>query len=227
MSPNMEIGDVREIVHLHGNGLTIVNGYDFPYHFPHSMTLFQPSQDQYDGQNLAKDSEGKTNFIKWFEMHSRRTIVSMIDTYGGNVSNLKCLGPGSYEIELSTYSPTGIVVSDSNGDETLWNLDSEQYRSIRGGDDLVNRYEGGKYVFDNGQNAINGEFPSVGFMFNMYDTFITGMERTLRMTVPKDKDFNKLVLKFGWEVRDRLQGKMQAIVRVNENVAFDCVVGED
>ena len=39
MSPNIDIGNER-LTHIYGNGLTIVNGFDLPYHFPHSMTLF-------------------------------------------------------------------------------------------------------------------------------------------------------------------------------------------
>lgn len=59
--------------------------------------------------NLAKDSEGKTNFIRWYEKHSRKTVVSLNDEYGGNVSTLRILGKGSYELDLATYSPTNII----------------------------------------------------------------------------------------------------------------------
>lgn len=38
---------------LVANGLTIVNSFvEKPYHFPHTMTLFQPSRDRYDDPNL-------------------------------------------------------------------------------------------------------------------------------------------------------------------------------
>lgn len=47
-----------------------------------------------------------------------------------------------------------------------------------------------KYVFDNGRNT------KVGFMFNLYDNFITGSKRTLKVRVPKDTDFNQLHLRF-------------------------------
>lgn len=48
MSSNVDIGGGVED-RIHGNGLTIVNSrLDRPYYFPNSMTLFQPSQDQYD-----------------------------------------------------------------------------------------------------------------------------------------------------------------------------------
>lgn len=47
MSPNIDIG--LDMPRIHGNGLTIVNAYlDKPYHFPHSMTLFQPGQENYE-----------------------------------------------------------------------------------------------------------------------------------------------------------------------------------
>ena len=96
---------------IHGNGMTIVNStLDTPFYFPSSMTLFQPSRDEYDSDNLWKDIQsGSTNFIRWYEEHSRKTIVSLNDEYGGNVSNLKILGRGSYQLELATYSPTNII----------------------------------------------------------------------------------------------------------------------
>ena len=130
MSPNIDVGSRN----IHGNGLTIVNSYlDKPYHFPHSMTLFQPSQEQYDGLNLAKEN-GVVDFIDWYERHSRKTIVSINETYGGNVSEMKFLGSGSYELVLGTYSPTDIIVSNHSGtEETDIRLDLDTYRKIRAG----------------------------------------------------------------------------------------------
>ena len=227
MSPNIDIGNAS-MTHIHGNGLTIVNGFDFPYHFPHSMTLFQPSQDQYDGQNLEKDENGgTTNFIDWYKKHNRRTIVSMKELYGGNVTDIKCLGPGSYELDLATYSPTDIVVVDPYGEQTWWKLNSETFRKIRSGEDLVNNYIDRKYVFDNCQEeSETGKMSTVGILFNMYDTFITGNDRILKMKVPKDKDFNKLFLKFEWKVLHEVPGKMEAVVVVNENNVFEYVTGD-
>jgi hypothetical protein len=61
-------------------------------------------------------------------------------------------------------------------------------------------------------------------MFNMYDTFITGNDRILKMHIPRDKDFNKLLLKFDWKVEDPLKrgltGDFEATVVVNEEEAF-------
>ena len=91
-----------------GNGLTIVNGYDIPYHFPHSMTLFQPSQNEYESSNVER-------FVNWFEKHNRKTLVSLNETYGTNISELKVLGAGSYELELATYSPTDLVLYSPDG----------------------------------------------------------------------------------------------------------------
>ena len=114
MSPNIEIEEGN--VHIHGNGLTIVNAYiDSPYHFPHSMTLFQPSQEQYDGANLAKEPPVNfRKFIEWYEKYSRRTVVRFSENYGGNVSTLQCMGQGSYQLTLGTYAPSEIIVSDES-----------------------------------------------------------------------------------------------------------------
>lgn len=77
-------------------------------------------------------------------------------------------------------------------------------------------------MFDNGQDeSEDGRVSTVGIMFNMYDTFMTGNDRILRMSVPKDKDFNKLFLKFEWKVLDDVPGDMEAVVVVNENVVFE------
>ena len=74
-----------------------------------------------------------------------------------------------------------------------------------------------KYVFDNG-----GIGTKVGFDFNLYDNFITGNERTLRLVVPKDKDFNKLHLRFTCDVhhKDFLLGYYEYIVYVGDYEAY-------
>ena len=74
-----------------------------------------------------------------------------------------------------------------------------------------------KYVFNNG-----GIGTKVGFDFNLYDNFITGNERTLRMVVPKDKDFNKLHLRFTCNVhhKDFLLGYYEYIVYVGDYEAY-------
>lgn len=187
MSPNIDVG-TQASSHIHGNGLTIVNSFlDRPYHFPHSMTLFQPSQDQYIKSTID-------DFIDWYEKHSRKTIVSMMETYGTNVSTMTCMGSGSYELELATYSPTDIIVTNPDGtEETDIRLDLETYRNIRAGKDPENKYmvfqgEDGtrkkKYVFNNGITDNGDNFGKVGIMFNMFDTFITGKDRILKMHIP-------------------------------------------
>ena len=125
---------------LISNGLTIVNSFvDKPYHFPHTMTLFQPSRDRYDDPNLQKDEKGLTPFITWYKNHNRKTVVSLVQDYGDNISKLNCIGAGSYEIELATYSPTGIVVEPS--DETMpIPLNMDKFREIRADEDEKNKY---------------------------------------------------------------------------------------
>ena len=83
-------------------------------------------------------------------------------------------------------------------------------------------YESGQYIFDNAQLDYQNEekewkYGEVGLMFNMYDTFITGNDRILKMQVPMDKDYNKLILKFDWQVLTELLGQVEAVVEVNEN----------
>ena len=207
MSTNLPIGRPNNNSLL-GNSLTFMNGVEFPYTFPNSMTLFQPSQDQYEKSSVKA-------FVEWYEKHDRKTRVKLNDTYGGNVTTLKYLGPGSYDLVLATYSPTNIVLKDGTPDELWIDLDSSTFREKRSVNDGT--YEKGQYVFDNGKKG------DVGLMFNMYDTFITGRDRILKMSIPKDKDFNKLILKFEWRVLTELIGDVEAVVEVNENK----VPGED
>lgn len=74
-----------------------------------------------------------------------------------------------------------------------------------------------KYVFDNG-----GIGTKVGFDFNLYDNFITGNERTLRLVVPKDKDFNQLHLRFKCIMHHQkeLLGEHEYIVFVGDYEAY-------
>ena len=97
------------------------------------MTLFQPSQEHYKGSNLARVN-GITDFITWYETHSRKTRVSLLDTYGTNVSTLTCFGSGSYGLELATYSPTDLVLSYGTLAPEYIKLNSETYRAIRNGE---------------------------------------------------------------------------------------------
>ena len=214
MSPTVDIGTSDQgSLHMFGNGLTVVNGYGTPYHFPHSMTMFQPSQSEYRESNIEP-------FIEWCKDHNRKTMVSFKETYGSNTSELKCLGNGSYELELATYSPTDLVLwSEDSSRKRGYRLNSETYRDIRAERDASNRYRSGKYIFDNGifDNEKEDEYTHVGFMFNLYDTFITGNDRILHMTVPRNSDYNSLVLKFDWmPVVDEIPGEMEVEITVNE-----------
>lgn len=109
-------------------------------------------------------------------------------------------------------------------------LNIDKFRQIRAEEDDKNEYkefietdEDGnevrtrKYVFDNG-----GIGTKVGFDFNLYDNFITGNERTLRLVVPKDKDFNQLHLKFTCCVHHdpALLGDYTYIVFVGDHEAY-------
>lgn len=219
---------------LISNGMTIVNSFvDSPYHFPHTMTLFQPSKDRYDDFNLEKEKwqNGITPFIDWYEKHNRRTVVSIPKEYGGNISKLKCLGAGSYELELATYGPTDLVMGNNEVDVPLT---IDKLREIRAGNDKNNKYEifdekddDGKYlkkyVFNNGicdgkDESDPNRFKPIGFKFNLYDNFITGQERTLRLHVPQDQDFDKLWLKFDCNVSHLkgLLGYYEYIVFIGE-----------
>ena len=62
---------------------------------------------------------------------------------------------------------------------------------MRVGEDKLNKYDNGNYIIHNGPVG-----SSVGFKFNLYDNFMSGQGRTLRVNVPADKDFNHLKLKF-------------------------------
>ena len=189
LAPLVDVGGT-----LYGNCMTVMNALqDEPFHFPDTLTLFQPGQSEYKYSVVEE-------FVKWYETHNRRTVVSSKDAYGGNVSDLRCLGVGSYELELSTYSPTEINIG---GRERVW-LDADTFRSIRSGEDSVNRYQDGKYIIDNSILDVDGEFQDVGIGFNLYDTFISGKDRILNVHVPVNPDFNNLYLKFGCELHKEI-----------------------
>ena len=218
MSPTIEVSQTNPT--MIGNGLTVVNGYDIPYHFPHSMTLFQTSEPTFfdlvaeqDGSDFDKgESVVKVveEFKEWFKTHNRKTVVSLDDgVYGGNVSTLKFLDNGSYELVLATYSPTDIVDGGGN-----WNhLDTDTFLDMRDADD--GSYQDGKYVFDNHKEG------DVGFVFNMYDTFITGKDRVMKIDVPRNNEFNKLQLKFRCKMLNKLSGPIEAVVEVDGRTVFN------
>jgi hypothetical protein len=49
-------------------------------------------------------------------------------------------------------------------------------------------------------------------MFNLYDTFISGNDRVMKVIVPRDPDFNRIMLKFDIEFAKNsgLLGDMEA-----------------
>ena len=55
-------------------------------------------------------------------------------------------------------------------------------------------------MFDNSawDNPSDNVFGDVGLMFNMYDTFMSGKDRILKMHVPVDKEFDQLKFKMEW-----------------------------
>ena len=65
--------------------------------------------------------------------------------------------------------------------------------------------------------SVDDQTDDIGFMFNLYDTFITGKERIIRMRVPVSRDFNELELKFDCEFvkSDILKEQIQWSVFVN------------
>lgn len=210
MSPTIAVGDTLGGVEgrtIYGNGLTIVNGTDDkPYHFPHTMTLFQPGQDQYVNSTINE-------FIEWYEQHNHRTMIGLNETYGTNVSTMMCYGANSYYIDLATYGPTDILLSQSRSwgkkDRSV-HLDSTTYRELRS----RGLRKDGKYIVD------NGDFKYVDFLFNLYDTFISGDDRIIQMSIPKDKDFNNLTLKFEWYplVKGELPKELEYYIYVNEDL---------
>lgn len=212
----IDIGNDDSDSHITGNHLTVLNGYGNPYHFSNSMTLFQPSQEQYDGPNLAK-VDGTTNFITWCKAHDRKFRVRLSDIYGGNVSPLKCLGPGSYEIDLATYGPTDIVL-DNEYEREYVSLTSETFRKIRNEEFETDLYDDKTYVIDNRRLDAGDDISDVGLMFNLYDTFITGKDRILSMGVPSDKDFNRLFLNFDCisHMEPDMAETMEVAVYINE-----------
>jgi len=226
------VDSANPIRNLVANGMTIVNSFvDKPYYFPHTMTLFQPSRSKYDDSNMEKDENGSTPFLEWYGRHNRKTVVSMLEEYGGNVSYLKCLGAGSYEIQLATYSPTELMLEHAGEDGTTkqvtTRLDDDQFRKMRSSNDeykeFVDYDENGeshivkKYVFDNGTDKTK-----VGFKFNLFDNFITGNDRTLRLSVPKDTDFNRLHLKFRCDAHHEpdLPGECEYVVFVDDHEEY-------
>ena len=68
-------------------------------------------------------------------------MVRLDETYGGNVTTLAYSGIGSYELDMATYSPPGIVLSNDGNSETTIQLNSETYRKTRNGEMQGHEYK--------------------------------------------------------------------------------------
>lgn len=112
------------------------------------------------------------------------------DEYGGNVSDLKFLGAGSYVLDLATYGPSALIPTDGS---SRIDLNSTTFREIRNGT------YGSSMTYADGRYSIYTCQDGVGFMFDLGDTFISGKDRKLRISIPRSSDYNKMYLKFEWE----------------------------
>jgi hypothetical protein len=83
------------------------------------------------------------------------------------------------------------------------------------------QYKDNKYIFDNGESG------PVGIMFNLFDTFITGNQRTLKIDVPVDQEFDKLIAKFDCVVVKEVYGQMEVSVLVNGKQKFHYLSDSD
>ena len=220
LSPCIDIGDGGLVF---GNALAVMNGHESPFAFKQSLTLFQTSHEKFfelqdeNGGNLV---DVVNDFKDWYESHNHKTRVSFKDLYGTNVATMKLVGPKSYDIVLPTYSPTDIVLMSgrqrSSSDKCI-RLISSTYRQLR----ADGHYIGKKYILDN--DDLDGGSEAVGFMFNLYDTFITESDRILKVQIPRDRDFNKKKLHFDWTVlRDPgLLGNLEVSILIGESTLFD------
>ena len=223
MSPDIDMEeDNMPHRQFFANGRVVVNDYHtLKEHgiMDNSLTLFQPGKSRYDDENLAKDANGLTDFIEWYRTHNRRTILEVVDVYGTNMTTLKYLGKCSYEMTVATYGPTDIYLY-GDGETTDVRLNSETYRAIRAGNSKVGQYNKGRYIIGK-----TGDAQSTGFMFNLYDNFVSGQDRKIRMTIPMDKDFNKLKFQFEWEIQleQGFLGDVEVVLQVGETKFVDGV----
>lgn len=213
MSPQIDVGNETHSFGdytLYGNGLAIVNGNGNSQWLPNSATLFQPSEEEYVKSNILE-------FIEWYEGRNGKTRVRLDDTYGTNVTKLKWLGNRSYEIWLSTYCPSHLLIMDDNGNVvSSHHMDNDTFREIRKGNYNDAKYDDGTYVFNNGDLKSR-----VGFMFNLYDSFISEQDRTISFDMPKDKDFNQLEISFDWMRYGDLDDDFDFYIMLNEEKVFD------
>lgn len=144
------------------------------------------------------------------------------------MSTIKCLGAKSYELELGTYCPDGLVFQDdselSSGKidyDSMIRLNSDTFREIRSGKSDNGKYE---YLGESNHHYVlnNKDGKDVGLLFNLYDSFISGNERILKVNVPRSKDFNSLTFMMSCHlINDNLIGDLQGQVFMNDQLVFD------
>ena len=159
-------------------------------------------------------------FQEWYNNHNHKTVVKTSDDYGSSVSRLKYLGTNSYELELGTYSPTNIVSFSKDGKQVEYqDLNESNFRNIRRNSSSTSN----SFSLSEGQYAIGssitGDDISVGFLFNLYDNFITGSDRILTIDVPPNSSSTKLKFECEWcpFVGDGLSLPSDMIVQVEVN----------
>lgn len=140
-----------------------------------------------------------TPFMEWYRQNNHKTRIKLNPTYGTNITTIASLGPSSYDMELPTYSPNYLIFMNGStlSSKDVWmGLNSTTFRNIRAGKQYLDTYENGKYIIDN--ERVTKDFPNVGLLMNLYDTFITEHDRVIRIRVEKDPDYNRFVLSFDW-----------------------------
>ena len=64
-----------------------------------------------------------------------------------------------------------------------------------------------------------------GIRFNLLNGFITGEDRVVKMTIPADKDFNELFLRFSWTAKNSMSDQVEFFASISgegvEKVVID------
>ena len=122
--------------------------------------------------------------MDWYRRNNHKTRISLNQVYGTNITTLESLGPSCYDMELPTYCPNYLIFmqGETLSDKDEWmGLNSVTFRDIRAGKLYRDTYEDGKYIIDN--ERMTSDFPNIGLLMNLYDTFITEHDRVLRIKV--------------------------------------------
>ena len=85
---------------------------------------------------------------------------------------------------LATRGPSGII--RPNGE--IVELNSDSLRDIRAGE-KSDTYHDGRYIIDCSAGN-TGSSPSL--FFNLYDSFISGEKKVVRILVPRNPDYNRV-----------------------------------